>query len=131
MSKVVLSLVPRLSVTLHLVKCSLHESHLPQLVRIDHTIDLALDLGKNELVLSHHIKRLRLQDLLLVVSNDAFVSSLTSLALLLQLEGVFAHLVIRVPALSNMITQLLMRHPHNLFFHYYCLLLSLPYYIEL
>ena len=91
-----------LSVSLHLVKCSLHESHLPQFVRVYHTIDLALDLGENELILGHHVERLRLQNLLLVVSNDTFVSSLTSLALLLELEGVFAHLVIRVSELRNM-----------------------------
>lgn len=116
-SKVAFSLVAGLRVPFHLEEGSLHECELAQFVRIDDAVDLAFDFGEDELVLRHHVERFSLQDLLLVVSDDALVPRLASLALLLELEGVFAHLVVRVATLGHVDAQLVTRHTINLFCH--------------
>lgn len=96
MGLIVLATVRDLGVAFHFAKRLLKEVEFAQLVRIEHTVDLALDLGEYELVLGHHVERLCLENLLLVINGKALLTRHTALMLLLELDGKFACLVVDV-----------------------------------
>ena len=114
---IVLATVSHLCISFHLVKRLLKEVELAQLVGIEHTIDLAFNLGEDELVLGHHVERLCLEDLLLVVHSQSLLTSDTALVLLLELDGELARLVVDVFLFRHGRPQFFVGQAHQFFCH--------------
>ena len=92
------------------VECSLLETHLTELVRVEDSVDLAFNLGEDKLVLGHHVEGLCLQHLLLLVHHDTLLACGASLVLLIELDLILAHLIVVLFQLHDVLAQLTVRH---------------------
>ena len=85
MGQVILTRMLLLSVTLHHIECFNLEIHFSDLVGIEDAVHLALNFSKNKLIFGHHIQCFGLQNLFLMIYNDALLTRRAPLMFLLEL----------------------------------------------
>ena len=85
MGQVILPRMFLLSVTLHHIECFNLEIHFSDLVWIKNAVHLALNFSKNKLIFGHHVQSFCLQNLFLMIYNDALLTRRAPLMFLLEL----------------------------------------------
>uniref|UniRef100_A0A7S3I7X1 Uncharacterized protein n=1 Tax=Favella ehrenbergii TaxID=182087 RepID=A0A7S3I7X1_9SPIT len=91
---IVLPNLARLRIVAHAIEHPLLQLELANFVGVEHAVDLALDLGEDQLVLGHHVESLCLQHLLLVVEHYTLFPGDAARVLLLHLQGVLARVIV-------------------------------------